>query len=105
MCFFFVKRNHIFGIRVRRSFESEEIWHRIHVLAAYWTIPFDVLLLLLLFVDSSATKSLLSFVIFVILMTIYTIIPYKVTNKYFKNKKALEQKELAEQIKKESGWS
>lgn len=102
--FFFVKRNRLFGIRVRATFESEEIWHKVHVIAAIVTIPFDIILVCLLFIKSSLTKSILAFVVSFIILFIYLLIPKLVTRKYYEEKKIKEAKELEEQIKRESGW-
>lgn len=100
----FTKRNELLGIRVKQSFESEEIWHKIHVIASIATIPFDIILFILLFVESAIVKGILAFFITILIIYTYSIIPILSTRKYFKMKNEKEAKELEEQIKKESGW-
>lgn len=102
--FLFVKRNSIFGIRVRATFESEEIWHKVHVIAAIATIPFDIILVFLLFIKEASTKEFLAFLVTITILFVYLLITKIVTRKYFKEKKIKEAKELEEQIKRESGW-
>lgn len=100
----YLKRNRFFGIRTRKSYESEAMWHKIHVLAALFTIPFDLLFFAYLWIDDAALKLAVAFVTVFLLTAVYTIIQNEVTRKYFSEKKALEAKELEAQIKKESGW-
>ena len=99
-----IKRNKIFGIRVAKSFESEEIWHKIHMIAAVVNIPFIGLLVLLLFANNDDTKYILGFLILIILLSIYLALPNLSTKQYFKEKELRERKEIEERIKKESGW-
>lgn len=100
----FIKMNGFFGIRLKKTFESEELWHKTHVFAAVFTIPSDIALILCLFLNGATEKIFLGFIIVNIQIFIYYLTAHFVTKNYFKNKKIQEQKELEEQIKKESGW-
>lgn len=100
----FIKRNPWYGIRFWKTFESEEIWHKVHVIASFWMIPIDIALFLLLFLDSPVLKSILTFVIVLIAMFISFFITNMTTKKYFGEKKRREKEELEMQKKKESGW-
>ncbi len=51
------KRNEIFELKHKKCFESEEIWHKIHVRATVMTIPFAILDLLLIFINNAILKS------------------------------------------------
>lgn len=98
------KRNKFFGIKVQKSFESEEIWHKIHVIASLCTIPFLLIFGILIFIEDSFIQLFYGFLATIILIIIYFIIPDVSTKKYFKEKKEKEKKELEEKIKKEQGW-
>ena len=100
----FLKRNKFSGIRVSKSFESEDIWHKIHVIAAIFTIPFDIILVVILFLEDSFAKIFLSLLVMIVVVIIYFIIPEVSTKKYFLEKSIKEKKELEILIKKETGW-
>lgn len=98
------KRNEIFGLRHRKCFESEEIWHKIHVRAAIMTIPFAILNLLLIFMKNATAKTVLSLIILTLVIVGWNIIVKYTDRDYFKRKSLEEERQLKEQIKKESGW-
>ena len=90
------KRNEVFGLRHRKCFESEAIWHKIHVRAAIMTIPFAILNLSLIFIKNALTKTILTLVILATVIIGWNII-VKYTNKgYFKRKKEEEERQLKE---------
>ncbi len=98
------KRNEVFGLRHKKCFESEEIWHKIHMRAAIMTIPFAILNLLLLFMKNAIAKKVLSLIILTLVIVGWNIIVKYTDRDYFKRKESEEEKQLKEQIKKESGW-
>ena len=98
------KRNEVFGLRHKKCFESEEIWHKIHVRAAIMTIPFAILNLLLIFMKNAIAKTVLSLIILTLVIVGWNIIVKYTDRDYFKRKALEEEKQLKEQIKKESGW-
>ncbi len=92
MIFFPVcKRNEVFGLRHKKCFESEEIWHKIHVRTAIMTIPFAILNLSLLFIKNAVAKTVLSLIILTIVIVGWNIIVKYTDRNYFK-KKRLEEK-------------
>lgn len=104
VAFFFIKINETFGLRVHSSVLSEEIWHKVHVIAGICNIPFIIGYALLLFNNNVILKLMLSMLLIMMVIIVWSIIPPLVTKKIRKEKYELERKELEEQRKKESGW-
>ncbi|HHU56304.1 MAG TPA: SdpI family protein [Acholeplasmataceae bacterium] len=100
----YIKRNELYGIRLSICFESEELWHKIHVNASFGTIPFIVITAICMFLKSAALKTFLSLVIIFLAVVVWTLIAKFTAKSYFKPIREQEEKELKEAIKRESGW-
>lgn len=98
------KRNDIFGLRHEKCFESEKIWHKIHLIASFVTIPYAILSIVTLFLCSEILKIIISFVILILVITSWHFVIQCTERNYFEEKKQKEQKELIEQEKRETGW-
>ena len=84
--------------------KSEEIWHKVHVAASYATIPFVLISILLIFINNMWFKIVLGSILLLVLPRVWDIVVKIVTKKDAIDLKEKEQKELEDQIKKESGW-
>lgn len=102
--FFFIKINDLIGLKVEASVLSEEIWHKVHVVAGIANIPFIVGYFILIFVKSVIIKLMLSMVLIMAVIIVWSIIPQIVTRKIRKEKRQRERKELEQKRKEESGW-
>lgn len=102
--FIFIKINDTFGLRVESSILSEEIWHKVHVIAAVANIPFIIGYGILMFVNNMIIKLMLSMVVIMAVIIVWSIIPQVVTRKIRKEKRERERKELEQKRKEESGW-
>lgn len=100
----FIKRNEVFGLREKKCFASEEIWHKIHVRASIATIPFALLNTFFIFVKNPITKLIVSFGIFIMVIITWSLIIRCTDKDYFRKKEQQEREELEKQKKKESGW-
>lgn len=92
------------GLKRNICMKSEEIWHKVHVAASYATIPFVLISILLIFINNMLLKIAFSLILLLLLPRIWDIVVKIVTKKDAINLKEKEQKELEDQIKKESGW-
>lgn len=81
----FLKRNELFGIRTKKSRTSEEVWHKIHVIAAILTIPFDILLIIILLIEDSFTQTFLGIIVISVVFAMYFIIQEIVFKNQSKN--------------------
>ncbi|MCK9536831.1 MAG: SdpI family protein [Bacilli bacterium] len=103
--FGFVKKNSYFGIRTKITMMSEDIWHKAHIAGAIATVPFDVILLLIMiFVEASETQLWLTLLTIIIWSIVVLVVSGLAVREDAKKKKIHEEKELKEQIKKESGY-
>ena len=93
-----------FGLKRNICMKSEEIWHKVHVAASYATIPFVLISILLIFINNMWLKIALGLILLLLLPRIWDIVVKIVTKKDVIDLKEKEQKELEDQIKKESGW-
>lgn len=94
----------LLGLKQQAVMRSEEIWHKVHVIASIFTIPFLLLSIAVLFIENWLTKSLISLPIVFMAIFTWNVVAKVVTKKNEKTIKLKEQKDLEEQIKKESGW-
>ena len=92
------------GLKRNICIKSEEIWHKVHVTASYATIPFVLISILLIFINNMWLKIALGLILLLLLPRIWDIVVKIVTKKDAIAFKEKEQKELEDQIKKESGW-
>ena len=92
------------GLKRNICMKSEEIWHKVHVTASYATIPFVLISILLIFINNMWLKIALGLILLLLLSRIWDIVVKIVTKKDAIDLKEKEQKELEDQIKKESGW-
>ena len=92
------------GLKRNICMKSEEIWHKVHVAASYATIPFVLISILLIFINNMWLKISLGLILLLLLPRIWDIVVKIVTKKDAIDLKEKEQKELEDQIKKESGW-
>ena len=92
------------GLKRNICMKSEEIWHKVHVAASYATIPFVLISILLIFINNMWLKIALGLILLLLLPRIWDIVVKIVTKKDVIDLKEKEQKELEDQIKKESGW-
>ena len=92
------------GLKRKICMKSEEIWHKVHVAASYATIPFVLISILLIFINNMWLKIAFSLILLSLLPRIWDIVVKIVTKKDAIDLKEKEQKELEDQIKKESGW-
>ena len=92
------------GLKRNICMKSEEIWHKVHVAASYATIPFVLISILLIFINNMWLKIALGLILLLLLPRIWNIVVKIVTKKDAIDLKEKEQKELEDQIKKESGW-
>ena len=92
------------GLKRNICMKSEEIWHKVHVAASYATIPFVLISILLIFINNMWLKIALGLILLLLLSRIWDIVVKIVTKKDAIDLKEKEQKELEDQIKKESGW-
>ena len=92
------------GLKRKICMKSEEIWHKVHVAASYATIPFVLISILLIFINNMWLKIAFSLILLLLLPRIWDIVVKIVTKKDAIDLKEKEQKELEDQIKKESGW-
>ena len=76
IAFFFIKRNELFGLRVNTSLISEEVWHKVHVIAAISQIPLIIVYFLLMFSNSMLLKIAMWFVLFFVLVILWSLIPH-----------------------------
>ena len=98
------KRNEIFGLRHTKCFESEEIWHKVHVHASIATIPILILTFFCIFLNNAILKTFLAIFMITLAIIVWNLVVKYTNRNYFQEKKKKEQEELNEQIKKESGW-
>ena len=99
----FVKRGSL-GLKREICLKSEKIWHKVHVASGIGTIPALVISIILLFVTNRWVKTIISILLFFLQILIWDIIIRLVTKKDAEEIRLREEKELKEQIKKESGW-
>ena len=92
------------GLKRNICMKSEEIWHKVHVAASYATIPFVVVSIILIFVHNMWLKIALGSILLLLLPRVWDIVVKLVTKRDTIELNEKEQKELEEQIKKESGW-
>lgn len=92
------------GLKQQAVMRSEEIWHKVHVIASLSTIPFLLLSIAVLFIENWLTKSLISLPIVFMAIFTWNVVAKVVTKDNERVIKLKEQKDLEEQIKKESGW-
>ena len=92
------------GLKRNICMKSEEIWHKVHVAASYATIPFVLISILLIFINNMWLKIASGLILLLLLSRVWDIVVKIVTKKDAIDLKEKEQKELEDQIKKESGW-
>ena len=92
------------GLKRNICMKSEEIWHKVHVAASYATIPFVLISILLIFINNMWFKIVLGSILLLLLPRVWDIVVKFTTKTYSQELKKQEQKELEQQIKKESGW-
>ena len=92
------------GLKRNICMKSEEIWHKVHVAASYATIPFVLVSILLIFINNMWFKIVLGSILLLLLPRVWDIVVKIVTKKDAIDLKEKEQKEIEDQIKKESGW-
>ena len=92
------------GLKRNICMKSEEIWHKVHVAASYATIPFVLISILLIFINNMWFKIVLGSILLLVLPRVWDIVVKFTTKTYSQELKKQEQKELEQQIKKESGW-
>ena len=92
------------GLKRNICMKSEEIWHKVHVTASYATIPFVLISILLIFIYNMWFKIVLGSILLLLLPRVWDIVVKFTTKTYSQELKKQEQKELEQQIKKESGW-
>lgn len=101
--FMFCKRG-AFGLKRDICLKSEEIWHKVHVCASFATMPFVIISILLVFTKNIWTKIIIGLILSLLVIVVWNIVANMVTKKDVKELKQKQQKDLEEQIKKESGW-
>lgn len=84
--------------------KSEEIWHKVHVAASYATMPFVLISIMVIFISNMWFKIVMGLVLLFLLPRVWDIVVKFTTKMYLQELKKQEQKELEQQIKKESGW-
>ena len=93
-----------FGLKRSICMKSEEIWHKVHVVASYATMPFVLISIVLIFISNMWFKIVIGLVLLFLLPRVWDIVVKFTTKTYSQELKKQEQKELEQQIKKESGW-
>lgn len=68
------KRNKYFGLRFKKCFLSEKLWHKIHLRASIVTIPFALLDLVLIFVEDISIKKYLAIIILVSVIILWNLV-------------------------------
>ena len=101
--FMFCKRG-AFGLKREICLKSEEIWHKVHVSAGLATTPFLIISILLIFTKNIWTKLIVGLILSLLVIVVWNIVANIVTKKDVKDLKRKQQKDLEDQIKKESGW-
>ena len=84
--------------------KSEEIWHKVHAVSSYATMPFVLISIVLIFISNMWFKIVMGLVLLFLLPREWDIVVKFTTKTYSQELKKQEQKELEQQIKKESGW-
>ena len=92
------------GLKRNICMKSEEIWHTVLVATSYATMPFVLISILLIFINNMWFKIVLGSILLLLLPRVWDIVVKIVTKKDAIDLKEKEQKELEDQIKKESGW-
>ncbi|MFA6662134.1 MAG: SdpI family protein [Bacilli bacterium] len=99
--FLFIKPNEWFGLRVKESLISPEIWHKVHVTSSICTIPFSLGFIAIMFIENSILKETIAFLVFLNLLIVYYAIPKLVTRKDVKMLNQKNANKLIDEIKKE----
>ena len=92
------------GLKRNICMKSEEIWHKVHVAASYATMPFVLISVVMIFVNNMWFKIACSSILLLLLPRVWDIVVKIVTKKDVLEINQKEQRDLEEQIKKESGW-
>ena len=92
------------GLKRNICMKSEEIWHKVHVAASYATIPFVLISIVMIFVNNMWFKIACGSILLLLLPRVWDIVVKIVTKKDALEINQKEQRDLKEQIKKESGW-
>ncbi len=100
----FIHINGMYGLKHKAIMNSETLWHKTHIWASIFTVPFDVIYVLFLFIDSAITKAILGTLLIFLLIFVWDLVVYFCSKNEVQKKKNIEQKELEENTKKESGW-
>lgn len=101
--FMFCKRG-AFGLKREICLRSEEIWHKVHVSAGLATIPFVIISIVLVFTKNIWTKIVVGLILSFLVIVVWNIVANIITKEDVKELKQKQQRDLEEQIKKESGW-
>ena len=91
------------GLKRNICMKSEEIWHKVHVAASYATMPFVLISVVMIFVNNMWFKIACSSILLLLLPRVWDIVVKIVTKKDVLEINQKEQRDLEEQIKKESG--
>lgn len=91
------------GLKRNICMKSEEIWHKAHVVASYATIPFVLISILVIFINNMWIKIASGLILLLILPIVWDIVVKIKTKKDALEINQKEQRDLEEQIKKESG--
>ena len=92
------------GLKRNICMKSEEIWHKVHVAASYATMPFVLISIVMIFVNNMWFKIVLGLILLLLLPRVWDIVVKIATKKDALEINQKEQRDLEEQIKKESGW-
>lgn len=100
----FIKQNSLYGIRTRNTFESKEVWRKVHNTIAILIIPFAIALFAILFIKDTIVETILLVIIVFFSFVMFGIVDHIFGRKYFREKEKKEKRELEMRKKIESGW-
>jgi uncharacterized membrane protein len=100
----FIKQNPLYGIRTRNTFESKEVWRKVHNTIAILIIPFAIALFAILFIKDAIVETILLFIIVFFSFVMFGIVDHIFGRQYFREKEKKEKRELEMRKKIESGW-
>lgn len=89
----FIKQNSLYGIRTRNTFESKEVWRKVHNTIAICIIPFAIALFAILFIKDTIVETILLVIIVFFSFVMFGIVDHIFGRKYFREKEKKEKRE------------
>ena len=90
------------GLKRKICMKSEEIWHKVHVVASYATMPFILISIVIIFVNNMWFKIACGSILLLLLPRVWDIVVKIITKKDALEINQKEKQDLENQIKKES---